>query len=547
MPKKGTKGVTIKKENDFAGWYREVITKAELIEYYDISGCYILRPWCFKIWEQVQQWLDAQIKGIGVDNAYFPLLVSEKALTAEKDHIEGFTPEVAWVTKSGQSDMSEPVAIRPTSETIMYPAYAKWIRSHRDLPLKLNQWTNIIRWEFKHATPFIRTREFLWQEGHTAYANKEDADKEVLDVLKIYKAVYEDVLACPVWEGTKSEGEKFPGADYTTSVEGFIPTNGRAVQAATSHSLGQNFAKMFQIEYDLDDGSGKAYVWQNSWGFTTRSLGIMIMVHGDNNGLVLPPSVAPYQVVIVPLHFKGKENSAVDASAKQIQQDLQKVGIRVHLDDRVNVNPGWKYNDWELKGVPLRLEVGPKDVENNSCMVVRRLDRAKESFTVDAELGNKIKQKLDGIQAEMLQKAKEERDGRVETISDWKTFMKALDRGCITLCPWCEEESCEDAIKAKSKEESEAKEAAEKARLAARDAKRAARRKKKAGADDAAQEKEQATSVELSEAEAPATFGLSGAAKSLTIPFEQKESCEGKKCFHCGKDAKRFTLFGRSY
>jgi prolyl-tRNA synthetase family I len=290
-------GITTRKEDNFPKWYKEVITRAELIEFYDISGCYILRPWSYRMWEIVQGFFDGEIKKLGVRNAYFPCLVSKDALEREADHIAGFAPEVAWVTRSGQSEMQEPVAIRPTSETIMYPAYAKWIRSHRDLPLKLNQWANVIRWEFKHPVPFLRTREFLWQEGHSAFATLEEAGKEVLDILDLYRRVYEEILAVPVVPGKKSEEEKFAGGLYTTTVEAFIPQNGRGIQGATSHCLGQNFAKMFSIQFEDPDKPGdKLYAWQNSWGLTTRTLGVLTMVHGDNKGLVLPPRVAPIQV-----------------------------------------------------------------------------------------------------------------------------------------------------------------------------------------------------------------------------------------------------------
>ena len=306
-----------KREDNFGEWYTQVITRAELIEYYDISGCYILRPDAFAVWETISSWLDTEIKRLGVRNAYFPLMVSERALTTEEEHIADFSPEVAWITRAGQSEMAEPVAIRPTSETVMYPAYAKWIRSHRDLPLKLNQWTNIVRWEFKDAVPFIRSREFLWQEGHSVFATFKEAEEEVLTILELYKRVYEELLAVPVIKGRKSEKEKFAGGYYTTTVEGFIPPVGRAVQGATSHCLGQNFSKMFKIEFE-DENKQKAYAWQNSWGLTTRTLGVMYMVHGDNKGLVLPPRVAPRQIVVIPLHFKNKDPAPVDKKAAEI-------------------------------------------------------------------------------------------------------------------------------------------------------------------------------------------------------------------------------------
>ena len=285
-------------EDDFGAWYSQVVVAGELIEYYDISGCYILRPWAYSMWEQIKDFFDKEIKKEGVENCYFPLFVSSARLEAEKDHIEDFAPEVAWVTRSGQSELDVPIAVRPTSETVMYPVFANWIRSHRDLPMKLNQWCNVVRWEFKHPTPFIRSREFLWQEGHTAFTNKADADKEVRHILDLYRRVYEELLAVPVIPGVKSEKEKFAGGLYTTTVEAFVPATGRGIQGATSHCLGQNFAKMFQIEYENKNG-GRSMVWQNSWGCTTRTIGVAIMVHGDNKGLVLPPRVAPLQVVVV--------------------------------------------------------------------------------------------------------------------------------------------------------------------------------------------------------------------------------------------------------
>ncbi|MDA9099250.1 hypothetical protein N9L76_10000, partial [bacterium] len=300
--KKGSKetglGLTVSMDDDFGAWYSQVVVAGELIEYYDISGCYILRPWAYSMWENIQTFFDKEIKKQGVENCYFPLFVSAARLEAEKDHIEDFAPEVAWVTRSGQSEMDVPIAVRPTSETVMYPMFANWIRSHRDLPLKLNQWCNVVRWEFKHPTPFIRSREFLWQEGHTAYAGKEEADIEVRKILELYRRVYEELLAVPVVPGVKSEKEKFAGGLYTTTVEAFVPMTGRGIQGATSHCLGQNFAKMFQIEYENKTG-GRSMPWQNSWGCTTRTIGVAIMVHGDDKGLVLPPRVAPQQVVVV--------------------------------------------------------------------------------------------------------------------------------------------------------------------------------------------------------------------------------------------------------
>jgi prolyl-tRNA synthetase len=299
-------GIEFKKEANFSKWYSQVITKSEMIEYYDVGGCYILRPNAYFIWEQIMGYFDSRIKTLGVKNCYFPMFVNEKTLMKEKDHLEGFSPEVAWVTKSGQSELENPIAIRPTSETIMYPSFAKWIKSHRDLPLLLNQWTNVVRWEFKHPTPFIRTREFLWQEGHTAHATLDDADTFVHKILDGYADVYEHVLACPVVKGRKSEDEKFAGAKHTTTVELYVPVSGRGIQGATSHNLGQNFSKMFEIQFE-DRDAQKQLAWQTSWGLSTRSIGAMIMIHSDNKGMVLPPRVAQTQVVIIPILKKGND------------------------------------------------------------------------------------------------------------------------------------------------------------------------------------------------------------------------------------------------
>jgi prolyl-tRNA synthetase len=297
--KKETKlGMQVGIEEDFGQWYSQVVVESELIDYYDISGCYILRPYAFQQWEMIQEFFNKEIKKLGVQNAYFPMFVSQSRLEAEKDHIEDFSPEVAWVTRSGSTELECPIAVRPTSETVMYPHYANWIRSHRDLPLLLNQWCNVVRWEFKQPTPFIRSREFLWQEGHTAHATKAACDVEVRKILDLYRQVYEDLLAVPVIPGVKSEKEKFAGGLYTTTVEAFVPHTGRGIQGATSHCLGQNFAKMFDITFENEKG-GRSMVWQNSWGMTTRMLGVCYMVHGDNVGLRLPPKIAPVQVIIV--------------------------------------------------------------------------------------------------------------------------------------------------------------------------------------------------------------------------------------------------------
>jgi prolyl-tRNA synthetase len=501
--KKATKlGVTHDKYDDFPEWYSEVIREAEMIEYYDISGCYILRPWSYRMWEFIQEFLDAKIKSIGVSNSYFPMFVSKAALQAEEDHVEGFAPEVAWVTKSGESDMAEHIAVRPTSETIMYPAYAKWIRSHRDLPLKLNQWNNVVRWEFKYPTPFLRTREFLWQEGHTAFAKREDANAEVLEVLEFYRQVYEELMAVPVIKGVKTEKEKFAGGDFTTTVEGFIPVTGRAIQGATSHQLGQNFGKIFGISFEDEEGK-TAIPWQNSWGLTTRTIGVMVMVHGDNQGLVLPPRMAPLQVVIVPILMKTGREELIE-KCKEIESSLAAAGIRVQLDDRENYNPGWKYNYWEMKGVCLRLEVGPRDLAKSQVCMVRRDNQAKEDVPLRV-LAAKVEYTLACMQHDLLAKATAERDSRLTTVMEWKDFVPALLKGNMCLTPWCNDETEEDNVKDKSKEEALAGE-----------------------------EEDDRTAT-------------SAAAKTLCIPYDQPELPEGTKCFFTGRPAVNWTLWGRSY
>ncbi|KXS09182.1 cytoplasmic proline-tRNA ligase Prs1 [Gonapodya prolifera JEL478] len=510
--KEATIGIDAKKEDDFSTWYQQVVVRSEMLDYYDISGCYILRPWAYKIWKEIQGWFGTRIEDLGVEDCYFPMFVSKRSLEREKDHIEGFAPEVAWVTKAGDSELEEHIAVRPTSETVMYPYYGKWIRSHRDLPLRLNQWNNVVRWEFKYPQPFLRTREFLWQEGHTVFATKEEAAKEVLEILDLYCRVYEELLAVPMVKGTKSEKEKFAGGLYTTTVEGFIPTTGRGIQGATSHCLGQNFAKMFDIHV-LNEKQEKQYVWQNSWGLTTRTIGVMVMVHGDDKGLVLPPRVASIQVVVVPVGITAKataeERASIENKAEEIAKTLSQAGIRVKSDTRDNVTPGFKFNHWELRGVPIRLEVGPKDLKANSVRSVLRYNGAASSLPLDG-LAGAIKGLLEEIQENMFQKANAVRQSRTVRLESWNGFVKTLNAKNLVLVPWCEAVDCEDAVKERS-----AKETLEELK-------------------------------ESQDARAP-----SMGAKSLCIPHEQPQENPlvpgTTKCFQCGKDAKSYTLFGRSY
>lgn len=444
---KGETGLSLSvtKEGDFSRWYTETITLSEMIDYSDISGCYILRPWSYFIWEQIQSWFDEQIKALGVKNTYFPLFVSKHALETEKDHVAGFAPEVAWVTKSGESDLQEHIAIRPTSETIMYPFFAKWIRSHRDLPLEINQWCNVVRWEFKDATPFLRSREFLWQEGHTAHASYDEAQQRVLSILELYRQVYEDLLAVPVVKGQKTETEKFAGGYHTTTVEAYINGSGRAIQGATSHNLGQNFGKMFKIAYE-DDSGERSIPWQTSWGLTTRTIGVTVMVHGDDKGLVLPPRIAPIQAIICPISSKAVDYSVLVNYAEDIKHALVKAGVRADVDSRQNYTPGWKFNHWEQKGVPIRIEVGARDMEGKMYRLVRRDTGSKVDYP-SAEVDTWIPSMLATIQADMFAKAKAGRDEKLVQVTKWVDFVPALNRHCLVLTPFCDEAEWEEKVK----------------------------------------------------------------------------------------------------
>ncbi|CAG0891429.1 unnamed protein product [Cyprideis torosa] len=498
-------GMEAKKAEDLPDWYQQVITKAELIEYYDVSGCYILRPWAFSIWEGIMQFVDKEIKKLGVQNCYFPIFVSKSALEKEKTHVEDFAPEVAWVTHSGDTALAEPIAIRPTSETVMYPSYAKWIQSHRDLPIKLNQWNSVVRWEFKHPQPFLRTREFLWQEGHTAHASLEEAEEEVYQILDIYRRVYEELLAIPVKAGRKTEKEKFAGADFTTTVEAFISASGRAIQGGTSHHLGQNFSKMFEIVFDDPVTQEKRFVYQNSWGITTRTIGVMIMIHGDDQGLILPPRVAAIQVVVIPCGLTAtlaeEVKSAVVDKCKEVEERLRQAGVRVRGDYRDNYSPGWKFNHWELKGVPVRLEIGPQDLSKKQCMLVRRHKGLKQTSSEEAVVDT-LQALLETIHADMFQEAKRQLDSHIKQVKTWSDFCSELESSNLLLAPYCGREDCEDAIK-----------------------------------------KDSAKDVEV-EPGAPAM-----GAKGLCIPFEQPSESVGSKCVHhaCTHIPKKWTLFGRSY
>ncbi len=438
-------GVTVKKSQDFSEWYTEVILKSGLADYAPIKGCMIMREDAIAMWEKIQDILNKKIRATGHRNVYFPMFIPESYLKKEAEHFEGFTPEVAWVTQGGDTPLEEKLAIRPTSETIMYATFSKWIRSWRDLPLKINQWCNIVRWETKATKLFLRTREFLWQEGHTAHATSEEGEAEVMWALNMYKDMVENYLAIPVLIGTKSESEKFAGALYTTALESIMP-DGKALQMGTSHNLGQHFAKVFDVKY-IGEDKADHYVWQTSWGITTRLIGAMVMVHGDDKGLIMPPRVAPVQVVIVPIPFKGLEAEAIAAKTKEIAKTLRARGVSVVLDDRQEYTPGWKFNQWELKGVPLRIEVGPRDIKNGQVVMVRR-DNCQKAFVKDADIQGTAEKLLQEIQDSMFAKAKAILQDKTSTVASYDEFKRVLeDKGGFLKAAWCGGADCEAKVK----------------------------------------------------------------------------------------------------
>ena len=433
------------KADDFSQWYLDVVLKAELADYGPVKGCMVIRPYGFAVWESMQADMDRRIKETGHVNAYFPLFVPKHLLEKEKEHVEGFSPECAWVTIGGGEELEEPLAIRPTSEAIICSMYAKWVNSWRDLPVLINQWANVVRWE-KVTRPFLRTTEFLWQEGHTLHATEAEAEEETLRMLGMYRSFYEEMLAVPVVPGRKSETEKFAGALRTYSVEALMG-DGKALQGATSHNLGQHFATAYGISF-LDRDQQRALPWSTSWGSTTRMIGALIMTHGDDAGLILPPKVAPYQVVIVPIPpRKGDWNEAVLPKARELASVLRGAGVRVHLDDRDTHQPGFKYADWEMRGVPLRLEIGQRDIDGGQCVLVRRDTRQKETVPLTG-LAARVGELLPAMQSDLLERARKflaDNTRRVSSYDEFKRIM-AETRGFL-VAPWCGGADCEASIK----------------------------------------------------------------------------------------------------
>ena len=428
---------------DFSRWYTDVIRRTELADYSPVKGSMVIRPYGYAIWEFMQAGLDRRFKATGHVNAYFPLFIPESLLRKEASHIEGFAPEVAWVTHGGDEELEERLVVRPTSEAIIGTMYAKWIQSWRDLPILINQWANVVRWE-KVTRLFLRTTEFLWQEGHTAHETEAEAEEEARRMLGVYKEFVETELAMPVMDGRKTESEKFAGAQHTYSIE-CLMADGRALQAGTSHMLGQNFAKVFDIKFQARDKS-VAYVWQTSWGMTTRLIGGVVMTHGDDSGLILPPRVAPYQVVIVPIP-RGDWRETVLPKAQAIRTALTDAGVRVKLDDSEENSPGWKFAEYEMRGVPLRLEIGPQDIEKSQVMLARRDTREKQPAAMDG-LPATVQSLLEAIQANLFDRARRFREEHTTRTTSREAFRKVLEgRPGYVIAPWCGRETCESTIK----------------------------------------------------------------------------------------------------
>jgi prolyl-tRNA synthetase len=477
-------GITVKKNAGFSEWYIQVVLKTGLADYAPVKGFIVLRPYGYSIWESIRSILDKRFKETGHQNGFLPVLIPESLLAREEKHFEGFNPEVFWVTKAGNNELSEKLALRPTSETLAYPMFSKWITSYRDLPMKINYWNSALRAEIKGTKPFVRTSEFLWQEGHTVHATEKEAEQEVMLILEIYRELIEDHLAIPLIRGFKSDKEKFVGAKYTMTLEGLM-ADGRALQMGTSHHLGQNFSKPFEIKY-LGRDSEQHLAWQTSWGISWRLIGALIMVHGDDKGLVLPPRIAPIQVVIVPI-FRDKDAELVISKTNEIAYDLRKSDIRVHVDHRKEYTAGWKFNEWEIKGVPLRINVGPRDIEKDQAELVRR-DISEKSFIKRVNLSESVISILKQIQNNLLFQAKKHLEENTTETASYDTLKSVLEmKGGFISAGWCGEQECESKIKEET------------------------------GAD------------------------------IRVIPFEGQKISESKVCIYCSKPSKIVAIFARAY
>jgi len=438
-------GITVKKDEDLSEWYTQVVTKAQLADYSSAKGFMVLMPYGFSIWENIKQHFDRKIKEIGHKNAYFPLLIPERLLKAEEEHFAGFTPEVFWVTHSGNNELAERLAIRPTSETIIYESYSKWVKSWRDLPLLINVWNSVVRAEITSTRPFLRTTEFLWQEGHTVHSTEEEAEREVMTILDIYTRLAEEQLAVPVLAGKKTEREKFKGAVYTTTLEAMMP-DGKALQMGTSHHLGQKFSKPFGIKY-LGTDEKEHYAWTTSWGISWRLIGAMILTHGDDMGLIVPPRMAPIQVVLVPILYKEADSENILRETRALATRLESAAIRTYVDDRAQYTPGWKYNEWEMKGVPLRVEIGPRDIKNQQVTIVRR-DTGEKSTGPSSSAVTRLTQLLEEIQQNLFDRARKAAQVLTSKARDMKSLARILqEKGGFVEAYLCDDVTCEDKIK----------------------------------------------------------------------------------------------------
>ena len=435
------------RSKDYSRWYTDVIQRAELADYSPVKGCMVVRPYGYALWENIRDGLDRRFKATGHVNAYFPLFIPMSFLQKEAEHVEGFSPELAVVTYGGGKKLEEPLVVRPTSETIIGHMYAQWIQSYRDLPILINQWANVVRWEMRTRL-FLRTTEFLWQEGHTAHATYEEAQEETLRMLNVYADFAENDAAIPVIKGRKSESEKFAGADTSYTIEAMMGDK-RALQAGTSHNLGQNFAKAFDIKY-LDRNNELQYCWTTSWGVSWRILGAVIMVHGDDQGLILPPKLAPFQVVIVPIWRNEDEKAQVLEATEKVKATL--AGVRVKVDDREEYSPGWKFNEWEMRGVPLRIEIGPRDVAQDQVVLARRDVAGREGKSVApmAGLAQRVPQMLTTIQADMLDRARQYQKANTFQPTTYEELKTAVVNG-FALAYWCGDAECEDKVKDETK------------------------------------------------------------------------------------------------
>lgn len=440
--KKSEEGITAKKDEDFSEWYQQLILKSDLADYTSVSGCIVFKPTAWAIWEKIRDEVDKRIKKLGVKNVYFPMFIPESLLVKEQEHVKGFSPEVAWVTHAGDTKLSERLAVRPTSEAIMYDSFSRWIRSWRDLPLKYNQWSNVVRWEFKHPIPFFRTREFIFNEGHTVFATKEEAEKESIQIISIYKEILQEFLAVPGIIGKKTDKEKFAGAEYTMTIESYLP-NGKAIQGPDFHHDGQNFAKAYNIKFLNKEGK-QEYAWQNTWAISTRMLGVMFALHSDDKGLVLPPKVAPNKIVIIPVKYEADKK--VLQKANEIFKTLS--SYEPILDDRLDVTPGFKFNEWELKGIPIRIEIGPNDLKKNEVIVFRRDTERKEAVKIK-DIKKGIDKLLKDIQDNLFKKAEDLLNKNLDKAETFEDAKKKIKNDKLVLVPLKNSVKVEDSLKEK--------------------------------------------------------------------------------------------------